>query len=420
MWRAGEWAIIEQMERISPSLTLTERGLMCPRGGFGIDPIRPVPIAVITHAHSDHARWGSRRYLCVRECLEILRQRLGPSSRIDAFDWHEPVRLGDATISFHPAAHVRGSAQVRIESADEVAVVTGDYKRNADPTTEPFEVVPCDTFVTESTFAMPIYRWKETRETIKELARWWRNNIERRYASILFCYSLGKTQRVLAELDALAREPGWEWINEAMTRQPVLLHGAAGPLVDIYREAGVRMVPTRLMRDEAMPRRGRVRDDDTMMLEGASRASPFAGALAIAPPSAAGSTWMRRFGEHFDTAFASGWMRVRGLRRRRGYDNGFVLSDHADWLDLVRTVEETGAKRVRITHGYSEVLARYLRARGVDACSMAHAFRGEYGEAGGDEDAAASAFAESNDALPSSSQTPAPTEDGGSDRGEDA
>lgn len=378
------------MERISPSLTLTERGLMCPRGGFGVDPIRPVETAVITHAHSDHARWGSGRYLCVRECEKILRQRLGPSARIEAFDWREAVRVGDVKISFHPAAHVRGSAQVRIETGEEVAVVSGDYKRNADPTTEAFEVVPCDTFVTESTFAMPIYRWAETRETIVQLARWWRGNIDRGVASILFCYSLGKTQRVLAELALLARGPGWEWMGEVLSREPVLLHGAAGPLVEIYREDGVAMAPTRLMRDEAVPRRSRVRDEDTMglegALEGARRASPFAGALAIAPPSAAGSTWMRRFGANFDTAFASGWMRVRGVRRRRGYDKGFVLSDHADWPDLLRTIDETGAKRVRITHGYSELLSRYLRARGVDACSMAHAFRGEYGEAGGEED----------------------------------
>lgn len=387
------------MERISPSLLLTERGLICPGGGFAIDPIRPVETAVITHAHSDHARWGSGRYLCVRECLPILRQRLGPNSRIDAFDWREPIRVADATISFHPAGHVRGSAQVRIQTASEVAVVTGDYKRNPDPTTEPFEVVPCDTFVTESTFAMPIYRWAPTRDTIIDLARWWRANIDRGYASILFCYSLGKTQRVLAELDLLAREPGWEWIGESFTRQPVLLHGAAGPLVDIYRDAGVAMAPTRLMRDEPAPRRSRVRDDDTLALEG--RAAPFAGALAIAPPSAAGSTWMRRFGANFDTAFASGWMRVRGLRRRRGYDKGFVLSDHADWLDLIRTIRETGATRIRITHGYSEVLSRHLRGQGVDACSMAHAFRGEYGESGGEADAPnADAFAESTEDVP--------------------
>ncbi len=384
MWAGVAGAIIPAMERISPSLTLTQRGLMCPRGGFGVDPLRPVEVAVITHAHSDHARWGSGTYWCVRECEAILRQRLGPSAAIRSVAWREPVRHGEATVTFHPAGHVRGSAQVRIETADEVAVVTGDYKRNADPTTEPFEVVACDTFVTESTFAMPIYRWQETRETIKEMARWWRENAERGLASILFCYSLGKTQRVLAELWLLAREPGWEWIAELLARQPVLLHGAGGPLVELYREAGVAMAPTRLMRDEAMPRRSRVRDDDTMALEGGSYAAPFAGALAIAPPSAAGSTWMRRFGTSFDTAFASGWMRVRGVRRRRGYDRGFVLSDHADWPDLLRTIAETGAKRVRITHGYSELLSRYLRARGVDACSMAHAFAGEFGEGGGE------------------------------------
>lgn len=367
------------MDRVSPSLALTDRGLFCPKGDFAVDPVRPVETAVITHAHSDHARPGSANYICAHECLPILRARLGPAASIRAVPWREPVQLGATRVSFHPAAHVRGSAQIRIESRDEVAVVTGDFKREPDPTTEPFESVPCDTLVTESTFAMPIYRWRPTHDTITDIAHWWHAAAERGVPAVLFCYALGKSQRVLAELAALAsRDPRFAWI--ATHERPILIHGAVAPLVDAYEAAGVALAPTHRVSDVA-PSSRRI-TDAAPDLPGVARVHPTApaGALVIAPPSAAGTPWMRRFGTDPATAFASGWMHVRGMRRRRGFDRGFVLSDHADWPGLIATVHQSRASRVLITHGYADILARFLREQGVDAHSLAHAFVGQFGE----------------------------------------
>jgi putative mRNA 3-end processing factor len=248
-------------------------------------------------------------------------------------------------VSFHPAGHVLGSAQVRIEAGGQVWVVSGDYKRAADPTCAPFEVVPCDVFITEATFGLPIYRWEEPGAVIAQILEWWNTNREAGVASVLFCYAMGKAQRVLAELAAL-------------TDRPVLVHGAVEGLVELYRLAGVRMLPTLKVSDTAKGR-------------------SFAGELILAPPAAGGSTWMRRFGASRQTAFASGWMRVRGTRRRKGFDRGFALSDHADWPALLRTVAETGARRVLVTHGYSDELARYLSESGLSASALATAYQGE-------------------------------------------
>jgi len=247
----------------------------------------------------------------------------------------ERIPIGDTVVSFHPAGHILGSAQVRIESAGRVWVVTGDYKRQADPTCAAFEPVPCDVLITEATFALPIYCWPDPDAVAREIVDWWHANRAAQRASVLFCYALGKAQRILAML-------------RAFTSDPVFVHGAVHRLTEIYRAEGVGMLPTRPV---AETMRGR----------------SFAGELVLAPEMAIGSTWMRRFGDH-ETAFASGWMRVRGNRRRRSFDRGFELSDHADWPALLRTVEESGARRVLATHGSSEPLARYLReARGLDA-----------------------------------------------------
>jgi putative mRNA 3-end processing factor len=319
-----------------PLLETDRSGLSCPLGGFHVDPWRPVPVAVVSHAHGDHARPGSGRYLCAAPGVGVLRRRVGMDAVIEGVPYGEIVELGGARVSFHPAGHVLGSAQVRVEGGREVWVFSGDYKRQADPTCAGFEVVPCDTFITEATFALPIYRWRPTEGVIAEILEWWRANEAAGRASVLFCYSLGKAQRVLAELSR-------------HVDRTVYVHGTVAPMDEAYREAGVRMLPVeRVLEADAGGRRG---------------AKRFAGELVIAPPSAAGSPWMRRFGAgpQFETGFASGWMRVRGIRRRRGYDRGFVLSDHADWHDLLRTVRETGARRVLATHGYSEVLARHLR-----------------------------------------------------------
>lgn len=318
-------------------VTVNAGGLYCPAGDFYIDPWRPAPRAVITHAHGDHLRAGSDEYLLARPGLSLARRRLPPEARVRALEYGEPVMLGGVRVSLHPAGHVLGSAQVRLEHGGETWVVSGDYKRDPDPTCAPFEVVPCDVFISEATFALPVYRWTPTAAVAAEIHAWWMANRERGLASVLFAYALGKAQRVLAELAAL-------------TQEPVYVHGAVASLVEAYREAGVAMLPT--------------------LAPEATRRASYAGALVLAPPSAAGSTWMRRFGEAA-TGFCSGWMRVRGDRRRRGYDRGFVLSDHADWPSLLRTFRDTGARRILLTHGHTETMCRYLREQGIDAAALA-------------------------------------------------
>jgi putative mRNA 3-end processing factor len=347
-------------------LTMTEDGLYCPSGGFHIDPWRPVKRAVVTHAHGDHARPGSREYWCAAAGVGLLSRRVragegeqepvgdgappmsgdGPLATIHPVAYGEQFEFAGVRVSFHPAGHILGSAQVRVEGEGHVWVVTGDYKRQPDPTCAPFGSVRCDVMVTEATFALPIYRWREPEEAVREIWDWWMENAAAGRTSVLFCCALGKAQRILAELTRF-------------TDRVVFTHGAVEPLVEDYRAAGVTMLPTRRVSEE----------------EGRKKAD-WAGELIIAPPSAAGSPWMRRFGADADTGFASGWMRVRGIRRRRGYDRGFVISDHADWPGLLRTVEESGASRVLTTHGYSEALARHLNGRGL----RAEALKTEFGE----------------------------------------
>jgi len=327
-----------------PSLIVaTDRGLYCPPGNFYIDPWRAVETAVISHAHGDHLRSGSERYLLAQPGEALARHRLGGAARIEPQTYGETITLRDVRVSLHPAGHILGSSQIRIEHRDTVCVVSGDYKRAADPTCAPFEPLACDVFISEATFALPVYRWPETSEVMADIHGWWLANRERGWASVLFCYSLGKAQRVLAEL---AR----------FTSDSVYLRGAVAALVDVYRAAGIAMLPT--------------------LPVSAARGKSYAGELVIAPPSAAGSPWMRRFGEH-STGFCSGWMRIRGNRRRRGYDRGFVFSDHADWPALLRTFAETGARRVLLTHGHSDVLVRYLTEQGRDAAALETAYGAE-------------------------------------------
>ncbi len=327
----------------APLIVGTDRGLYCPAGDFYIDPWQPVQTAVITHAHGDHLRHGSARYILARPGASIARHRLGGDSTTTHFEYGESHKLGATRVSLHPAGHILGSAQVRIEHEGRVWVMSGDYKRQLDPTCAPFEPVRCDVFVSEATFALPVYRWPPTVQVVEEIFRWWQANRERGIASALFCYALGKAQRVLAEL-------------RAFTEEPVYVHGAVGALTDLYRAAGVVMVPTLSATTE--------------------RKVDYRQALIIAPPSAAGTPWMRRFGEH-SSGFCSGWMRIRGDRRRRGYDRGFVLSDHADWPALLDTCAETGTRRVLLTHGYSDALAHHLNERGLEASALETAYGAE-------------------------------------------
>lgn len=333
-------------------ITLTPQGLYCPLGDFHIDPWRAVERALITHAHSDHARPGSRHYHAAAPGVGLLRQRLGGETSINDHAYGQPLEFGAAVASFHPAGHVLGSAQIRVEGAGQVWVISGDYKREPDPSCAAFEVVPCDVFVTEATFALPIYRWDPLEQVMDELCDWWAENAAAGRASILSCYALGKAQRVLAELSS-------------RTQRTVYVHGAAQALLETYESEGIELVPTQ-------------------PVSAAPNDKNFAGELIIAPGSAFGSPWMRRFGD-YSTAFASGWMRVRGHRRRRGFDRGFVISDHVDWPGLLTTIRETGAERVFATHGYSDSLARYLREQGLWAEPLETLFEGEADDAAPDD-----------------------------------
>ena len=320
----------------APVLETRPEGLYCACGDFFIDPWRPVARAVLTHAHGDHARPGHGAALCSEGTAPLLRRRL-EGTRLETLRYGEKRRIGGAAVSLHPAGHMLGSAQVRVETKAGVWVVSGDYKRQEDPTCAPFEPVRCQVFVTEATFALPIYRWPDAGAVSREIAAWWRRNKELGRASALFCYAFGKAQRLLALLGGL-------------TGEEVLVHGMAASVNEAYAAAG-----------QVLPRWRALREDE--------RGKELAGRLVLAPPSAKGTPWLRRFPDA-ETAFASGWMRVRGQRRRRSYDRGFALSDHADWPALLATIRETGASRVLATHGGAQTLARYLRERGLDAQAL--------------------------------------------------
>ena len=315
-------------------------GLYCPPGDFYIDPWRPVARAVITHAHSDHARLGHGHYLAAAPAEGVLRVRLGDID-LQTLPYGQAVSHHGVTLSLHPAGHVLGSSQVRLEHGGQVWVASGDYKVAPDRTCDPFEPVTCDVFITESTFGMPIYRWCPDDQIFADMNGWWQRNADAGKASVLTCYSFGKAQRILSGVDASIGS--------------IVVHGAVEPLNRAYRTAGVQLPPTRLVTevvDKADLRR----------------------ALVICPPSAAASPWIRRFGD-CSTAFASGWMQLRGARRRGGYDRGFVLSDHADWPGLMSAIGATRAQRVIVTHGSIPVMVRYLGEQGLQAGS----FETEYG-----------------------------------------
>ena len=316
-------------------------GLYCPAGDFHIDPWRPVARAVITHAHSDHARMGNGHYLAAQQAEGVLRTRLGDID-LQTLAYGERIVHHGVALSLHPAGHVLGSAQVRLEHGGQVWVASGDYKVAPDKTCAPFEPVKCDVFITESTFGLPIYRWCRDEEIFADINGWWGRNVVAGRASVLTCYSFGKAQRILSGVDP--------------SIGPIIVHGAVEPLNRAYRAAGVELPQTRMVID--------VKDK-----------ADFKRALVICPPSAAASPWMRRFGDA-QTAFASGWMQLRGARRRGGYDRGFVLSDHADWPGLMGAIAATGAQRVIVTHGSVPVMVRYLGEQGLQA----QAFDTEYGD----------------------------------------
>ncbi len=325
-------------------LESTPNGLYCAQGDFYVDPWRPVDRAIITHAHADHARWGSKKYLAANTSAGVLRIRMGEKANLEFQPLRKPLTLNGVQVTFYPAGHILGSAQVCIEQKGQRLVVSGDYKRQADSTCLPFEPVKCHTFITESTFGLPIYRWPSSESVFSGINDWWRNNQAAGKASLLLAYSLGKAQRLLAGIDA--------------TIGPIYTHGAVEKLNAGYRAAGV-----------AIPDTAYVGDLDP-------KETDWSRSLIVAPPAAAGTTWARRFGK-LSTAMASGWMQIRGTRRRRAMDRGFILSDHVDWHELMQTIRETEAENVWVTHGYSDVVVRHLQEQGLNAKTVETEFEGE-------------------------------------------
>jgi putative mRNA 3-end processing factor len=333
----------------------TDRGLFCPDGEFHIDPWRPVARAVVTHAHADHAVPSCGTYLASPSGALVLRARLGPDADIQPHSWgaDQQLTLKNAAISLHPAGHVLGSAQIRVQTARGVCVVTGDYKRHPDPTAEPFEPVPCDDIITESTFGLPIYRWPDPDVVFADMLAWWSANVAKGLTSVIFAYALGKAQRLLA---GIARAAG----GPQGLPGPIAVHGAVERINHAYAAAGVDLPPA--------PRADAINAKD---LRGRG--------LIVAPPSADGTVWLRKFGVggEIASAAASGWLLVRGQRRRANHDRAFVLSDHADWPALHRTIADCGASSVGVTHGFVQPMVRYLTERGIAARVVPTRYEGE-------------------------------------------
>jgi len=327
-------------------LVRTERGLYCQPGDFYVDPWQPVPRAVVTHAHGDHLSPGCDAYLVAEPGLALARARV-PAGLIDSVAYGGTRTIGGVTLSLHPAGHILGSAQVRIEHRGEVWVVSGDYKTVPDPTCAAYEVVSAHVFITECTFGLPIYRWPAESSVRDEILAWQAANRSAGRASILFAYPLGKSQRLLALLGEF--------------QGPIWTHGAVESMTALYRDAGIRLPLT-------------------VPVSSAPERSDWPDGFVLGPPSAQSSAWLRRFGEQ-RLAFASGWMLVRGARRRRNVDRGFALSDHVDWPALLAAIEATGASRVFATHGFSHELAHYLIDRGLDAGTIATHWEGEEDDA---------------------------------------
>jgi putative mRNA 3-end processing factor len=318
---------------MNETLEFTPSGLYCREGDFYIDPRRPVKRAVVTHAHADHAREGSRSYLCTKDSRGILQARLGGDTSIETLEYGELLTVNSVQLSLHPAGHILGSARVKIEHDGYISVVSGDYKTDADPTCRPLEPLRCHTFISECTFGLPIFRWPSPENVIEEINAWWQSNRNQNRTSILFAYALGKAQRIMAGLD---RSIG-----------PILTHGAVEKINQCYRDLDIDLPETQYIGDLA-------------------KSDLPDGALVIAPPSADNPAWMRRFPQR-SRSFASGWMRIRGNRRRRSVDRGFVISDHSDWLGLVETISASGAQNILLTHGYAGEMARWLQEKGYNA-----------------------------------------------------
>lgn len=324
-------------------LTFTNRGIYCPAADVYIDPWRPVDRALITHGHADHARPGMGSYLATPAAAPVMQHRLGAQAQIETLPFGVTRRIGDAEVSFHPAGHVPGSAQIRVAVRGEVWVVSGDYKTVADGLSEPFTPVPCHSFITECTFGLPVFSWTPQDQLATEINTWWAENHQAGQFSLLGAYALGKAQRLLRCVDA--------------SIGPILTHGAIENTNAVLRAQGITL-------------------PDTVQVTPDLDLRQYRGALVLAPPGAFSQPWANRF-KPAATAFASGWMALRGIRRRRAMDRGFVMSDHADWDGLNSAIRATGATRVFATHGYTGPFQRWLTEQGYDAHIVSTDYTGE-------------------------------------------
>lgn len=328
----------------TPLLAFNEKGIYCARADVYLDPWKPVEKAIISHGHADHARWGHQRYITHHTNVPVIKHRLG-DIEVSGKEWNETFTINGVKFSLHPAGHIIGSSQIRVEYKGEVWVFTGDYKTEDDGVAVPYEPVKCHTFITECTFGLPAFKWTPQEQVMNDINTWWQQNKEDGKTSVLFGYSLGKAQRLLKHLDTSIGK--------------IFTHGAIENMTQVLRPQSEFPETTRITRE--------------------TKKEEIKGNIVLAPPSAHGSTWIRKM-VPFVTASASGWMTFRGARRRRAIDKGFVLSDHCDWQGLLDSIKETGCGKVICTHGYTDIFSRFLREQGYDARTEETQYEGETGQ----------------------------------------
>ncbi|OEY72243.1 ligase-associated DNA damage response exonuclease [Salegentibacter salarius] len=327
-----------------PLLAFNKKGIYCEAADVYLDPWKPVDKAIISHGHADHSRWGHKKYITHHSNVPIIKHRLG-EIEVSGKEWNETFTINGVKFSLHPAGHIIGSSQIRVEHKGEVWVFTGDYKDEEDGVAVPYEPVKCHTFITECTFGLPAFKWQPQAEVFTEINNWWQQNKEDDRTSVIFGYSLGKAQRLLKHLDTSIGK--------------IYTHGAIENMTEVIRPLAEMPETTRVTRD--------------------TKKNEFKGNIVVAPPSAHGSPWIKKMVPYV-TASASGWMTFRGARRRRAIDRGFVLSDHCDWQGLLKSIKATGAEKVICTHGYTDTFSRYLRELGYDARTEETQYEGELGE----------------------------------------
>ncbi|MCG9970674.1 ligase-associated DNA damage response exonuclease [Christiangramia crocea] len=325
----------------TPLLAFNEKGIYCALADVYIDPWKPVKKAIISHGHADHARWGHQQYITHISNVPIIKHRLG-DIEVSGVEWNESFSIRGVKFSLHPAGHIIGSSQIRVEYKGEVWVFTGDYKTEDDGVAVPYEPVKCHTFITECTFGLPAFKWTPQDQVMEDINNWWQQNRDDGKTSVLFGYSLGKAQRLLKHLDTSIGK--------------VYTHGAIENMTDVLRTQVEFPETTRITRE--------------------TRKEEIKGNMVLAPPSAHGSNWIRKMVPYV-TASASGWMTFRGARRRRAIDKGFVLSDHCDWQGLLESIKETDCEKVICTHGYTDIFSRFLREQGYDARTEQTQYEGE-------------------------------------------